>query len=800
LLGEEDLTPTEQAKLEEACGFTTVGIFYNDVWVYDTDCQRYGDLPCANEGWQHLHPGKTFGGCNDNEHGELICETPSERHGHGAAMLNDTHMAVYGGFSHECEDYCSDLWLFDFITQNWTKVESLSSASPGPGKRWQFSMVSGSSTDSPSIYIFGGHRLWHGFAEDNDAGNRWKSAEQLPKGGYLSDLWVFNRDDEWVELQGKTTCVDAPGLTWKSRNDKHCEIYWPSARSGHAAVYDAKRGGIWIHGGYSTHYPYPTSKDSGSGLGTRALGREHHALHPTYQFWLDDLWFYDGESGYWEKKTTHGRKPQRRTDHILSLSGDLLVLHGGYGDNTHFKDTWHYDIIQNGWLEKVDSVYADYPETCKDDLATIQQDATCIELEFPSDLKRSNESTLALKYQEILPFSEQKGYTPDPEHPFYFGIVDDAEEFVDRLRQKYLESEVIDDKGQRIWLESTVPDGTPIAPKAATAPRQYARQKTVKYNQTTDLEVWEWCVSVKGEPTQDQVDDGIHGRPNSSVFIPQPRRQSPGWDGCRELEWKFPPLRADHASVFVDKYDMLVTHGGMNMGYDPYDTPPSLVDSNISPSTHGVLGDFWVLNMHNCAHNCSNHGVCANGFCECDPGYYGVDCSNVTCPGSVCGYDENHDQHCTHCCYDEIDGRKVPCRLGDEELMLFTGKTEGICDGFGSCQCAPPYIGEDCSILDCKHNCSFNGYCIVEFPQSRCMCKAGYQGDHCQHLECLNGCSFPNGVCNHETGKCTCNTLYSPYDKTKEGTEEEMGWDRDGCKEREMDWQDIIIFVVLVAY
>ena len=86
------------------------------------------------------------------------------------------------------------------------------------------------------------------------------------------------------------------------QQDKHCEVYWPSARSGHAAVYDEKRGGMWIHGGFSTYYPYPTSVSVGSGLGTRTRGREHVALQPTYAFYLDDLWFYDLKSGHWEKK------------------------------------------------------------------------------------------------------------------------------------------------------------------------------------------------------------------------------------------------------------------------------------------------------------------------------------------------------------------------------------------------------------------------------------------------------------------------------------------------------------------
>ena len=413
-------------------------------------------------------------------------------------------------------------------------------------------------------------------------------------------------------------------------------------------------------------------------------------------------------------------------DHTLSLSGDTIIMHGGFADNYHFNDTWYYIIEENRWLEKVEFVHANYPETCTDDLSVILKDPGCIELGFPHDLKRSNETTLALQYQEILPFSEQAGYTPDPKHPFYFGIVDNAEDFVQQLRQKYLKQEVYDSEGRRVWLESTVPDGTPIAPNAATAPRQYARKKFVRFNETTDLEVWEWCISVKGEPTRGRMDDGKFGRATSSVFIPQPRRQSPGWDGCKDIQWKYPPSRSDHASVFVPKYNMIVAHGGI--GYDPKKPLPSNPVTDMSPATR-VLGDLWVLNVMNCAHNCSNHGVCKNGFCHCDPGYWGIDCSNYTCPGSVCHYDNDHVQHCAHCCYDSIGDRKVPCQLmKDEYETIFTGTSEGICDGFGTCQCAPPYIGEDCSILDCKHNCSFNGYCSVEFPASRCMCKDGYSG------------------------------------------------------------------------
>jgi len=91
------------------------------------------------------------------------------------------------------------------------------------------------------------------------------------------------------------------------------------------------------------------------------------------------------------------------------------------------------------------------------------------------------------------------------------------------------------------------------------------------------------------------------------------------------------------------------------------------------------------------------------------------------------------------------------------------GESNGVCDGFGTCQCAPPFINDDCAIKDCANNCSHRGHCSVEFPVSRCICNPGYYGEHCQFKVCLNNCSYPNGRCDPQTGLCACEQLYSPY-------------------------------------
>lgn len=154
---------------------------------------------------------------------------------------------------------------------------------------------------------------------------------------------------------------------------------------------------------------------------------------------------------------------------------------------------------------------------------------------------------------------------------------------------------------------------------------------------------------------------------------------------------------------------------------------------------------MWYYNLYHCVNNCSNHGVCEYGFCYCDVGYYGVDCSNTSCPGTFCMYDEySHEQVlcassstcliavsqiCKHGCHAGYvhqdndtyvqDIYKLPCSFEEDQDP---GVEMGVCDGYGSTYCAPPFVGDDCSIKDCKDNCSFNGWCSIEFPVSRCMC------------------------------------------------------------------------------
>nr|6U11_A Chain A, EGF-like domain-containing protein [Xenopus laevis] len=139
--------------------------------------------------------------------------------------------------------------------------------------------------------------------------------------------------------------------------------------------------------------------------------------------------------------------------------------------------------------------------------------------------------------------------------------------------------------------------------------------------------------------------------------------------------------------------------------HEPFCDPPDC-------SGHGqcILGecqctDFWTgpaCSVLSCGPlNCSAHGNCTEGGCVCDQGWIGADC-NISC---VHGY------------YGEGCRRKCPCQ------------NNSTCNHVdGSCQCSDGYTGL---------------YCEEE-------CPLGFYGAGCQHAcHCKN-----QSYCDHLTGSC----------------------------------------------
>lgn len=295
-------------------------------------------------------------------------------------------------------------------------------------------------------------------------------------------------------------------------------------------------------------------------------------------------------------------------------------------------------------------------------------------------------------------------------------------------------------------------------------------------------------MSVWGQPTRGTTLDGQEGRLNGvQLFLHQPRRQAPGWDGCRDridgredlaakLMYERPSQRWNHRSYYSKDHDLMVTFGGTAY------IRPTLAD-NADSGEYIIDDQMWVYDINKCPNDCNEQGACSYGYCNCFDGFYGLDCSNITCPGDFCYWDESESrQICTHCCfagYEHLTDEEWVPEHGDSPKYLFwgdrkvpcshteSGISKGICDGFGHCQCEPPYVGDDCSIVDCKNACSGHGECILEYPYSRCSCDTMFAGEDCSKSICYNNCSFPNGNCIEETGLCNCSYIMNPYNNTQ---------------------------------
>lgn len=563
--------------------------------------------------------------------------------------------------------------------------------------------------------------------------------------------------------------------------------------------------------------------------------------------------------------------PPARSGAVLEIVNETLVLHGGYADNYLLDDMWYFNISTSRWLEKKNFVDPIYPaDTCAEGdeeyIARTRNETNdnieagaCFQLHYPKHLLRGSEDTELLsedgqKY-DIKPYTVDNTYdnlnTPTireqdritGQEYYWPGEIGGPNyepmwKIQDFDYETKLRANLIEESLMPRWVlytdgstNSLLPVGHPMIPYAANGPDQWVRKFRFQINDTSEvfrdysvggssmISLYEWCLSATAEVTRGKRLDGEAGRSVNPIMIRVKRRRNPGWDGCQNLPYKKPSARFQHQMVYISESEELFLYGGM--GY--YEEEAQRYD--ITHPTK-VYDDFWRFNISECIGNCSNHGDCFYGFCKCYKGYYGIDCSNTSCPGTACYYDTlTHDEICQHTCqasHNHTDGEgfiqdaaKVPC---SKDLP---GEENGICNGWGKSYCAPPFIGEDCSIRDCKNNCTFRGYCSVEFPVSRCMCNPGYYGEECEFAHCLNNCSYPNGLCNTTTGECDCHLLYNPYNSSKlyygrdpvdHITRRPISWDGPDCSylhafsaaSRRFDNSNLtlllIIMVILLSY
>jgi hypothetical protein len=414
------------------------------------------------------------------------------------------------------------------------------------------------------------------------------------------------------------------------------------------------------------------------------------------------LWYYDLSNdsttgGIWTQVpfAPDDAVPAARADHVFLFLGEVLFLHGGFADNYYFDDTWYFNLTTHKWLQKKRFTKPIFPKTCVDDWKYINSPegkANCVKNQWPLHLSRSQSlaaNGLPAENFEIIPFvppdfvgqsgvgpavAGQNYYWPDQRHGPYFPPVPAG--FV-KLPQGYELRVDVEGGFPAKEIMSTKPlwaANVPLAkmpqpaigdaefPFSAVGPLEYARPFRIILNSTYNATVFMRCTSVFGEPTRGRIEknlvlDSNFVPINLTVFVPQPRRQAPGWDGCRdradgrnddsvpmELQYYKPTGRSQHRAVWFKGMNEIIMYGGV--GY--LEEQPVSLNQSWPTVVHD---DMWYYNIYHCNNKCSGHGICYFGFCQCYVGYYGEDCSNTSCPGTACYYDDyTHDQVCLHAC------------------------------------------------------------------------------------------------------------------------------------------------------
>eukprot|EP00924_Labyrinthula_sp_SR-Ha-C_P014447 snap_masked-scaffold_20-processed-gene-5.83-mRNA-1 protein AED:1.00 eAED:1.00 QI:0/0/0/0/1/1/3/0/763 len=263
------------------------------------------------------------------------------------------------------------------------------------------------------------------------------------------------------------------------------------------------------------------------------------------------------------------------------------------------------------------------------------------------------------------------------------------------------------------------------------------------------------------------------------------------------------------SACLVEATGEIYLHGGQTLPQKA----THKVEKLLKLSKTGAWNEFWVKPIHRCRNHCVGNGQCFFGVCHCVEGYTGVDCSNKSCPGSLCLFDVYmRETRCAECAAPIVSASEngmlgalkgpnsphyvaynqkyafshyryflqypsglalLPTNYSEYKLQEYVSLfSNGQCDGnTGSCLCNAGFSGRDCSIQinNCKNNCSFKGFCALDHLSSkgRCVCDYGFYGTSCELKKCLHNCSYPRGVCNATTGTCNCFRVPDPYKNTR---------------------------------
>jgi N-acetylneuraminic acid mutarotase len=272
-------------------------------------------LPTWGQTWTKISPG--------------LGSSPSARMGASAVYdPQDKKMILFGG--KDGTVYLNDLWVFDFATNTWSQLNTISSTLPEP-------------------------RAYHTAAFD-PTNHRMLVWSGQVAGGFLSDVsvWALNlSSSNWISWQKLSSTSNIPqrfgsvavyvpygnriiifggyGSTGQLSDTYQLDNvtyvwrlmlsnYVPHARSFHSATYDPFYRRVIIFGGQASKY-------------------------------LDGLWAFSPDSSKWDSVvTTTSLHPEGRyLASTVTTQDNQIILFGGATASGDTNDVWQFSIARKEW-------------------------------------------------------------------------------------------------------------------------------------------------------------------------------------------------------------------------------------------------------------------------------------------------------------------------------------------------------------------------------------------------------------------------------------------------------------------
>lgn len=698
---------------------------------------------------------------------------PQGRSGASAVSTDDSRVLLFGGRAdHLNGDYLNDLWLFDWPTGNWSAYQPAS----------ELVCDACSTCDSPLANQASGHSL-----------------QRLDDGTYAR--CDDPADTSWLNLStasraaGLRCTYTPPCLEWTGQRP----YFYPQLDLGTGVVTREVPSGRYAHAAALALNRVSGERD------TMVLFGGYSTDCTDY---CNDTWLYSVPNNVWTQPGSMGRAPARRWKHSMSDYRDSVFLFGGHGQARAsavdasavlpneiydvndvydpskpllFDDLWEYNLTRAAVAGASWSKRVTVCTTCNS--SEVEADGTLtLDVRGP----RPRHSASLVTYADCLylfggwAFGGLSSYVP------YYPTRDPSS--YPSLLTKYYRNDLWRfNISANTWAQIRAANASHAVPSpraghaAAVSARDGQAVMVIFGGNTWDDQIGDaWQFNFSSQAWMSIQGDGAFPSRRTApilVAVGQDSRTAPG-SGPQSGRLL---LATGHGCLKGTSYagaaSSSVTHAVSALGaYSGYDTSlsrsgngtisafGSYVNATTGNVTYAVSPDLWVetsaeygekycveelddvweYSPSACPADCSRHGPCFFNSCICDPGFWGTDCSNVTCPASSCAYDYvRRTLACSFC-----NGR-------------------GSCNGLlGTCSCAFPASGAGCEAYACLNGCSGHGVCNTALANAQgygtCACEDGYQGLDCGVTVCVlnpsEGASTEScsgqGIC--VGGRCAC--------------------------------------------